>query len=187
MKTLLLKIRRILNKVRSLFISDEEYARNLGVKIGKGCYISTRFFTSESYLIEIGDYVRIAPYTKFFTHGGLWSQRKKNPLLNLEQFGKITIGDYTYIGEQCLIMPGVTIGSDVIVGAATTVTKSIPDGVVVAGNPARIIGKTSDFVQKVDKMQVVDKDVFYNLNPKDRAVYIMNLDESKFVKKTYLK
>lgn len=187
MKSIINVINQVIKGVVSKFISDEEYARRLGVKIGRNCYISTRHFTSESYLIEIGNYVRIAPDTKFFTHGGLWSQRKKNPSLNLEQFGKITIGDYTYIGEECLVMPGVTIGSNVIIGAATVVTKSIPDGVMVAGNPMRIIGQTDEFIDRIDKMQVIDKSIFYALKGEARRNYILSLNESKFVHKSLIK
>lgn len=96
-------LKKVIDKIRDKFLSDEEYARRIGVKIGKHCYISTRRFPSEAYLISIGDYVRIAPNTMFFTHGGLWSIRKKYKDKNIDYFGKIIIGDYTYIGEGCMI------------------------------------------------------------------------------------
>lgn len=147
-------IKKIYRKICDWNLSDEEYARRLGVKIGKHCYISTRRFPAEAYLITIGDYVRIAPNTMFFTHGGLWSIRKKYNDQTLDYFGKITIGDYTYIGEGCMIMPGVKIGSNVIVGAGSVVTKSIPDGCMVAGNPVRIIGNTEVFYNRIKKMDV---------------------------------
>lgn len=50
-----------------------------------------------------------------------------------------TIGDNTIIGINSIIMPGVTVGNNVVVGAAAVVTKDVPDGCIVAGNPARII------------------------------------------------
>ena len=113
----------------------------LGEKNGEHYYISTRRFPTEAYLITIGIYVRIAPNTMFFTHGGLWSVRKKYNDDKLDYFGKIVIGDYSYIGEGCMIMAGVSIGSNVIIGAGSVVTKSVPDGDMVAGNPARYIGE----------------------------------------------
>ena len=78
---------RIKRKWALLFSSPEEYARKIGVKIGQGCYISTKRFPSEAYLIEIGNYVRIAPETAFFTHGGIWALRKKynNPDSNISE------------------------------------------------------------------------------------------------------
>lgn len=50
--------------------SPEKYARHIGVKIGKNSFISTRFWSSEPYLITIGDNVQITDGVRFFTHGG---------------------------------------------------------------------------------------------------------------------
>lgn len=49
------------------------------------------------------------------------------------------IGDYCFIGTRSIIMPGVQIGNQVIAGAGTVVTKSVPNNCIVAGNPAKII------------------------------------------------
>lgn len=172
-------INKICRKIRDWSLSDEAYARRLGVKIGKHCYISTRRFPAEAYLITIGNYVRIAPNTIFFTHGGLWSVRKKYDDKTLDYFGKITIGDYTYIGESCMIMPGVKIGSNVIVGAGSVVTKSIPDGCMVAGNPIRIIGTTEAFYNRIKKMDVKTAGLSY-----DRKKEILqSLEDTCFVVK----
>lgn len=60
----------------------------------------------------------------------------------------MTIGSDVFIGTRSIIMPGVHIGNRVIIGAGSVVTKSIPDGSIVAGNPARLIGQYEDFEQK---------------------------------------
>lgn len=52
---------------------------------------------------------------------------------------KVTIGDDVWIGARVIIMPGVTIGSGSIIGAAAVVTKDVPDYAVVAGVPAKVI------------------------------------------------
>src|SRR5690554_1879318 len=152
-------IKRIKLFYKRKFSSAENYAKYIGVKVGEGCLISTRNFSSEPYLIEIGNHCRIAKGVSFYTHGGLWSQRKK--FIGLDYFGKIKIGNYTYIGEDSKIMPGVTIGDDVIIGAGSIVTKSIPDGVIAAGNPVRIVGETKDFVQKIKEISLDSKNLNY--------------------------
>ncbi len=58
-----------------------------------------------------------------------------------KRFGPVTIGDRVYIGSQSVIRLGVTIGSGVVIGANSYVNCDIPDEVVVAGSPARIIGR----------------------------------------------
>lgn len=166
-----------------LFWTDEKFLRKKGVKIGEGCFISTRRIPSESYLIEIGDYVRIAPETQFFTHGGLWSLRKKYNDDSIDYFGKIKIGDYTYIGEGCKIMPGVSIGTNVIVGAGSILTKSVPDNSIVAGNPARIVGKTIDFYEKTKKINIKTK----GLTHLEKKKYLLSLSDDMFISKAFLK
>ena len=51
----------------------------------------------------------------------------------------ITIGKNVWIGANCTICPGVTIGDNTVIGAGSVVTKSIPEGVVAVGNPARVL------------------------------------------------
>lgn len=57
----------------------------------------------------------------------------------IEQCKEIAIGDDCWIGGGAVICPGVILGRRVVVGAGSVVTKSFPDDVVVAGNPARVI------------------------------------------------
>lgn len=72
-------------------------------------------------------------------------------------FGKITIGDWVYIGNNSLIMPGVTIDNNVLVASGSVVTKSVPAGVVVAGNPARIIVQWRSILQGIYKITLVQR------------------------------
>ncbi len=123
--------------------SPEQYARHIGVKIGKNCSIASKHFGSEPYLVTIGNHVQITMDVKIFTHGGGWVLRGKYP--DFDTFGKVCIKDNVYIGNNTLIMPGVTIGNNVIIGAGSVVTKSVPDNCVVAGNPARIVSTLEDY------------------------------------------
>lgn len=170
-------IRRIISYYKKRFWSPEKYAKDIGVQIGKGCLISTKRFPSEPYLIQIGNNCRIAKDVSFFTHGGLWSQRKKCP--GLDYFGKIRIGDYTYIGEGAKILPGVSIGDDVIIGAGSVVIKSVENGNVVAGNPARVIGETSNFVKKIAEISLNSKKMSYQ----EKKIFLLSLTNDSFITK----
>ena len=112
-------MKKLFQILRMYTMSPEKWARRRGVKIGKGCQIGCREFSSEPYLIEIGDYVRIARGTSFYTHGGVIPLRKLKNDPELDHFGKIKIGDYTSIGANCMIMAGVTIGKACIVGGGS--------------------------------------------------------------------
>lgn len=87
--------------------------------------------------IEIGDNCMIGPKTCIFaiTHPLLPEERQ-----NWEGVPKkVTIGNNVWIGGGAIILPGVSLGNNVVVGAGSVVTKSFPDNVVIAGNPAKII------------------------------------------------
>lgn len=65
--------------------------------------------------------------------------------------GGVRIGDNVFIGGRSVILGDVKIGSNVIIGAGSVVTKNIPDGVTVAGVPAKVIGSFDDTVEKYIK------------------------------------
>lgn len=113
----------------------------------ENCEIFTRYSGAEPYLIEIGNHVQITRDVRFFNHGSAWVFRDIEP--NLDFFGKITIGNNVYIGSCSLILPGITIGNNVIIAAGSVVTKSFSDNVIIGGNPAKIIGNTEEYFQKI--------------------------------------
>ena len=76
----------------------------------------------------------------------------------MDKIGKIVVGNNCFIGHGAKIMPGVTIGDNVIVGACAIVTKDVPSNSVVAGIPARVICTIDDFYNKnKDKFQPTAK------------------------------
>ena len=58
------------------------------------------------------------------------------------------MGDNVYIGVHTVILPGVKIGNNVIIGAGSVVTKDIPDNSVAAGTPARVIKSSQEYLEK---------------------------------------
>lgn len=180
-----------INKIKFLqflmtgcYMTPENYLRSKGVEIGVGCNISAcRLSAKEGYLIKIGNYCRIARNNVFFTHGGLVSLRHFYNDPNVDYFGKIEIGNYVSIGEDCKIMPGVRIGNNVIVGAGSIVTKSIPDGWMVAGNPCKHVGYTEDWYHKVKEMDLQSK----NMNDDEKKRFLLSLPDDRFVQKPLMK
>lgn len=87
--------------------------------------------------VKIGDRTLLAPYVQIYTatHPKDWSVRARK----LEYGIPVTIGSDVWIGGGAIICPGVTIGSRTVIGAGSVVTGDIPDGVMAAGNPCRVI------------------------------------------------
>jgi acetyltransferase-like isoleucine patch superfamily enzyme len=131
------------------------FAYYYGVKIGKNVRFTGKdiSFGSEPFLIEIGDHCTITPGVKFQTHdGGVALFRKEYPGLNV--FGHIKIGNHVFIGEDAMIMYGVTVGNNVVIGARSVVTKDVPDNSVVVGVPGKVI-KTLDEYKKTSLLKAV--------------------------------
>jgi len=107
--------------------------------IGKNVYIGDECHFDLRRDIVLEDAVVIANGSWFFTHSVFQSVLDGFPV----KFGSITIGERTFIGANTFILPGITIGGDSIVGARAVVSKNIDRGLVVVGNPAREIAKSS--------------------------------------------
>lgn len=157
--------------------SREKEARHLGVKIGKHCLIATRHWSTEPYLITIGDNVQVTENVYFFTHGGGNSVRRIDP--TFDAFGKIVVEDWAYIGSASMIMPGVTIGEGALVAAGAIVTKSVAPHTVVGGNPAKVICSTKEYYERNKKYDIGTKGKSYQ----DKKKIIMEMPEDKFIKK----
>lgn len=177
-----MSIRKFRRIVMQLVYSPSEYAKKIGVKVGGSTLISDyRHWSSEPYLISIGSNCQITSEVKFYTHGGGLSFRDKIP--DFDCFGKISIGNNVYIGSRSMIMAGVTIEDNVMVAAGSVVTKSIPSGVVVGGNPARVICTIDEYKQR---------NVSFNTNSKsmglhEKRLYLESLPNERFLKKPYMK
>jgi acetyltransferase-like isoleucine patch superfamily enzyme len=146
-----MSLRSILEKIHIMLLKNGSmekkinYFRKQGMKIGEKCLFNTMSFSTEPYLIEIGNHVAIAAGTDIITHdGAIWCFREE--MGPVDVFGKIKIGNNVFIGDNCTILPNTTIGDNCIVGAGSVVRGKFPDNSVIIGNPAKIVLKMS--VQK---------------------------------------
>jgi len=163
MEILLLKIKRKLNR----FIKGSEFvamndtvalARAMGVKVGKRCRIYSTNFSSEPYLISIGDHVTITDNVQFITHdGAVWVFREVHP--NLDLFGEIKIGNNIFIGLNTILLPGTEIGDNVIIAAGSVLKGVYPANSVIAGVPGKIISTIEEYYQKNSEKFVALKGV----------------------------
>lgn len=126
----------------------EDYLKR-GMKMGKNCSIQpgVTFDYSHCWLINIGNNVTIAPQAYILAHDA-----SSKILTGYTKLGVVTIEDDVFIGAKALIMPGVTIGKGSIIAAGSVVTKSVPEGCVYAGNPAREIKKLKAYIEKVGEL-----------------------------------
>lgn len=170
-------IRKIKNLYNRYFLSFEQQALKAGVRMGKDNQFLSNFWSSEPYLIEIGDNCQITAGVKFFTHGGAKIARIIDS--SFDCFGKIKIGSNVYIGTNSLLMPGVTVGDNVLISAGSVVTHSVPSNVVIGGNPAHIICSFEDYYQKNQKYNVGTK----GLNSCEKRKVLLSLNEEKFIRK----
>lgn len=154
-------LHRIVRKIRKSEYHDIQELRQRGIHIGEECEIySSVGFGSEPYLIEIGNHVRITHGCRFITHdGGVWVLRAIKNMPSLDLFGPIKIGNNVHIGVNTVIMPGVTIGDNCIIGCGAVVTKDIPSGEIWGGVPARFLKTVEEYYRSMKKILPLQKDI----------------------------
>lgn len=112
------------------------------IYIGDNFYMNYDCIFLDTCKIVIGNNVMLGPRVSIYTPIHPLDSKGRNS--GLEYGAPVIIGDNVWIGGSAVIKPGVTIGNNVVVGCGAVVTKNIPDNVVVAGNPAKIIKEITE-------------------------------------------
>ena len=132
-------MRKILGKTNGSFLIEQPFFCDYGynIEIGESFYANMNCIILDGAKVVFGNNVFIAPWCGFYTaeHPLDVEQRNKG----LEYAKPIIIGNNVWIGAQCIVLPGVTIGDNSVIGAGSVVTRNIPSNVVAVGNPCRIL------------------------------------------------
>lgn len=155
-------ISRIITKIFSIVdnLRWKSYYKtciNRGLKLNKGAVLRNGIdFGSEPFLIEIGENSRISSNVSFITHsGGQMIMRKVKGYEDVRIFGRIKIGENTFVGAHAIITHNVQIGNNCIIGSGSIVSSSVPDNCVYAGVPAKFICTVEEYYEK-KKSESVD-------------------------------
>lgn len=142
---------RLLSKFKRL--NSVAAAKKAGLRIGaKTILVGDQSFGTEPFLIEIGANCLITDGVKFITHDGsiqvpliAAGEKLENVYSKKSIFGRIKIGNNVFVGVSSIILPGTVIGDNSIIGAGSIVKGVFPSGVVLAGQPAKIIDNIRDY------------------------------------------
>ena len=117
--------------IRPPFFCDYGY----NIRIGRGVFLNFNCVLLDVTSIEIGDRTQIGPAVQIYA-----ADHPRDPearRANLENGRPVRIGANVWIGGGAIILPGITIGDDAIIGAGSVVSRNVPSGATVVGNPAR--------------------------------------------------
>ena len=108
-------------------------------KIGSNVFINFNFVLLDCCPVTIGNNVFIAPNVQIYT-----ASHPINPVDRNKHIGfakPVTVGNDVWIGGDCILLPGVTIGDGCSIGAGSVVTKSIPPHSLAVGSPCKVVKK----------------------------------------------
>lgn len=132
-------IRNILGKTGEKFWIEPDFWCDYGynIQIGENFYVNHNCVILDPAPVIFGDNVFIGPNCGFYTASHPIDYGPRNS--GLEFAKPITVGNNVWIGGNVCVLPGITIGDDVVIGAGSVVVKDIPSHSVAAGNPCRVI------------------------------------------------
>lgn len=161
-------VKELLGRSDNAFINPPFYCDyGSHIKVGKNFFANYNCTIIDVADVIIGDNCQMAPNVAIYTAGHPVYPSTRNTAY---EYGKeIVIGDNVWIGGNTVILPGVHIGDDVVIGAGSVVTKDIPDRCIAAGNPCKVIRKiTEEDKQKLYKDEEIDDEAWADIIKKTK-------------------
>lgn len=164
-----LAMKQVIPDSQNVFVIPPFYCEyGTHISLGKNFFANYNCVMIDVAKIKIGDNCFIGPNVSLYTATHPIHPETRNS--GYESGKSITIGDNVWIGGGVTIVPGVSIGNGVVIGAGSVVTRDIPDMVVAAGNPCRIIRKITDKdCRYFYKHEEIDDEAWHNIVSPDKG------------------
>lgn len=159
-------VRELLGKSEGAWINPPFYCDyGKHIEVGKNFFANYNCTILDVARVKIGDNCQMAPNVAIYTAGHPVYPTTRN---SMYEYGKeVTIGDNVWIGGNTVICPGVHVGSQVVIGAGSVVTRDIPDWSVAAGNPCRVIRKITEAdKRKLFRQEEIDEEAWADIEKK---------------------
>lgn len=136
-------VKELFGKSEGAFVNPPFYCDyGSHIEVGKNFFANYNCTIIDVAKVTIGDNCQMAPNVAIYTAGHPVHPVSRN---SMYEYGiAVTIGDNVWIGGNTVILPGVHIGSNTVIGAGSVVTKDIPDWVIAAGNPCKVIREITE-------------------------------------------
>lgn len=136
-------VKELFGKSEDAFVNPPFFCDyGFNIEVGKGFFANYNCCILDVAKVKIGDNCMMAPNVAIYTAGHPVHPETRNS--GYEYGISVTIGDNVWIGGNSVICPGIHVGDNVVIGAGSVVTKDIPDNVIAAGNPCRVIRKITE-------------------------------------------
>lgn len=132
-------MKKLLGKTKDNFLIEQLFECDYGynIEIGENFYSNHNLVILDANKVVFGDNVFIGPNCGFYTAGHPLDAETRNK--GLEYAKPIKVGNDVWFGGNVVVLPGVKIGNNVVIGAGSVVTKDIPENSIAVGNPCKVI------------------------------------------------